>query len=114
LNVVKTVTETHDAIVTSIAMVSKAWYDRLPADLQKILVEEGEAVQKELFDWTVDFNQKGRQTWTDKGGELIKLSPPDQAEMMKRLSTVGEEVVASQPRLKEIYDLMVQTARSRR
>ena len=47
-------------MVTSIAMVSKPWYDKLPPDLQKILMEEGEAVQKELFDWTVDFNAKGR------------------------------------------------------
>ena len=80
----------------------RVWYDQLPADLQKILVEEGGAVQKELFDWTADFNAKGRQTWTD------------QAEMMKRLSTVGHEVVTSQPRVKEVYDLMVQTARAER
>ena len=101
-------------MVTSIAMVSKLWYDKLPPDLQKVLMEEGEAVQKELFDWTVDFNNKGRQTWTEKGGELIKLSPADQAEIMKRLSTVGDEVVASQPRVKEVYDLMVQTAKAKR
>ncbi|HEV8642324.1 MAG TPA: TRAP transporter substrate-binding protein [Methylomirabilota bacterium] len=113
-DILKTVTETHDAMVTSIAMVSKLWYDKLPPDLQKVLVEEGEAVQKELFDWTVDFNNKGRQTWTDKGGELIKLPAADQAEMIKRLSTVGGEVVASQPRLKEVYDLMVQTAKAKR
>ena len=113
-DILKAVTETHDAMITSIAMVSKLWYDKLPPDLQKILVEEGEAVQKELFDWTVDFNNKGRQTWTDKGGELIKLPAADQAELTKRLSTVGDEVVASQPRLKEIYDLMVQTAKARR
>jgi TRAP-type C4-dicarboxylate transport system substrate-binding protein len=113
-DIVKNVTETHDAMVTSIAMVSKPWYDKLPPDLQKVLVEEGEAVQKELFDWTVEFNNKGRQTWTEKGGELIKLSAADQAEMLKRLSTVGDEVVAAQPRLKEIYDLMVQTAKAKR
>ncbi|MBI1963859.1 MAG: TRAP transporter substrate-binding protein [Candidatus Rokubacteria bacterium] len=113
-DILKTVTETHDAMITSIAMVSKLWYDKLPPDLQKVLVEEGEAVQKELLDWTVDFNTKGRQTWTDKGGELIKLPAADQAELMKRLSTVGDEVVGSQPRLKEIYDLMVQTAKAKR
>jgi TRAP-type C4-dicarboxylate transport system substrate-binding protein len=113
-DILKAVTETHDAMITSIAMVSKLWYDKLPPDLQKVLVEEGEAVQKELLDWTVDFNNKGRQTWTDKGGELIKLPPADQAELMKRLSTVGDEVVASEPRLKEVYDLMVQTAKAKR
>jgi TRAP-type C4-dicarboxylate transport system substrate-binding protein len=113
-DILKTVTETHDAIITSISMVSKLWYDRLPPDLQKILVEEGEAVQKELFDWALDFNAKGRQVWLDKGGELIKLPPADQAELVKRLSTVGDEVVAAQPRLKEVYDLLVQTARARK
>lgn len=113
-DILKPVTETHDAMVTSIGMVSKPWFDKLPPDLQKILVEEGQAVEKELLDWTVDFNEKGRKLWVEKGGELIKLSPADQAEMMKRLSTVGDEVVAPQPRLKEIYDLMVQTAKAKR
>ncbi len=113
-DILKTVTETHDAMVTSIALVSKLWYDKLPPDLQKILVEEGEAVQKELFDWTLDFNEKGRKLWIEKGGELITLPPADQAEMMKRLSTVGDEVVASQPGVKEVYDLMVQTANAKR
>ena len=113
-DILKTVTDTRDAMVTSIAMVSRPWYDKLPPDLQKVLTEEGEAVQKELFDWTVEFNAKGRQTWTEKGGELITLPAADQAEMMKRLATVGDEVVASQPRLKEVYDLMAQTAKAKR
>ena len=47
-------------------------------------------------------------------GVLIKLSATDQAEMMKRVATVGDEVVAAQPRLKEIYDLMVQTSKAER
>ena len=113
-DILKTITETHEAMVTAIAMVSKAWYDRLPPDLQKVIVEEGEAVQKELFDWTVDFNEKARKLWVEKSGELITLPPADQAEMIKRLATVGDEVVASQPRVKEAYDLMVQTAKAKR
>ena len=33
---------------------------------------------------------------------------------MRRLSTVGDEVVGALPRLKEVYDLMVQTANAKR
>jgi hypothetical protein len=62
----------------------------------------------------VEFNEQARRTWRDKGGELIKLPPTDQAEMIKRLSTVGDEVVRAQPRIKEVYDLMVQTAKAKR
>jgi len=113
-DILKPVTETHDAIVFSIAMVSKLWYDKLPPDLQKALMEEGAAVEKELHDWTVDFNNKARNLWKEKGGELIKLSPADQAELVKRLSTVGDEVAAKQPQLKAIYDLLVSTAKARR
>ncbi|MGH7313028.1 MAG: TRAP transporter substrate-binding protein [Candidatus Rokuibacteriota bacterium] len=113
-DILKTVTETHDAMVTAIALVSKLWYDKLPPDLQKILVEEGRAVEEECLDWTVAFNNKARQTWLEKGGELIKLPPADQAELIKRLSTVGDEVVTTQPRVKEVYDLMVQTAKAKR
>lgn len=113
-DILKSVTETHDAMVTSIALVSKAWYDKLPPDLQKILVEEGRAVEKECFDWTVAFNNKARQTWLANGGELITLPAADQAEMMKRLATVGDEVVTAEPRVKAVYDLMVQTAKAKR
>lgn len=113
-DIVKYVTETGDAIVTSVALVSKSWYDKLPPDLQKILMEEGEAVQKELFDWTVDANNKGRALWKEKGGELIQLSPADQAEMMRRLSTVGDEVVAANPPVKQVYDLLVERAKANR
>lgn len=113
-DIVRYVTETHDAMITSIGMVSKGWYDRLPPDLQKIVLEEGEAIQKELLDWTVDFNNKARELWKDKGGELIKLPAADQAELMKRMATVGDEVVAAAPVVKPVYDLLVERAKAMR
>jgi TRAP-type C4-dicarboxylate transport system substrate-binding protein len=113
-DILKTVTETHDAMVFSIGMVSKLWFDKLPPDLQKMVVEEAAAIEKECHDWTVDFNDKARDLWKDKGGELIKLSAGDQAELMKRLSTVGDEVAAKDSSLKAVYDLMVSTAKARR
>jgi TRAP-type C4-dicarboxylate transport system substrate-binding protein len=113
-DIVKYVTETHDAMITAIAMVSKSWYDKLPPDLQRLLMDEGEAVQKELFDWTVEANNKARALWTEKGGELIKLPAADQAEFTKRVATVGDEVVKSQPAIRPVYELLVESARANR
>ena len=101
-------------MITAIAMVSKSWYDKLPPDLQRLLMEEGEAVQKELFDWTVEANNKARALWTEKGGELIKLPAADQAEFTKRVATVGDEVVKSQPAIRPVYELLVESARANR
>jgi TRAP-type C4-dicarboxylate transport system substrate-binding protein len=113
-DIVKHVTETHDAMITAVGMVSKGWYDRLPPDLQKVVIEEGEAVQKELFDWTVDFNQKARALWKEKGAELIALPAAEQAELMRKISTVGDEVVAPLPAVKAVYDLLVERAKAMR
>ena len=45
-----------------------------------------------------------RKTWTDHGGELIALPPDEQAEMMKRMSTIAEDVGARRPAIKEMYE----------
>jgi TRAP-type C4-dicarboxylate transport system substrate-binding protein len=99
-DIVKYVTESHDAIILSVGFV--------------IILEEGKALEKPMLEWTLDFNEKARKIWKDHGGELIKLSAADQAEMMKRHSTVGAEVVKNKPGLKKIYNLLSEVAKETR
>ena len=41
----KVLTQTDDTMLVPIAVVSKAWLDKLPPDLQKLVVDEGRKLQ---------------------------------------------------------------------
>lgn len=106
----KFLTATEYSMISTVALVSGAWFDKLPSDLQKILVEEADAVEGDLLAWvTGEINAAG-DVWTKNGGEVIRLSQADQAEMMRRLSVVGDRVAQDTPAIREIYNLLKERA----
>lgn len=109
-DVVKYATLTHEAIIPEVMMVSKMWFDRLPPDLQKILVEEGKAIEPGLYEYTVKAQEEAKKIWEENGGEVIEFSADERARMMKELSTVADEVLGNAPKVSEMYQLLVRTA----
>ena len=103
----KYMTETGHSYVFSVAEMSKKWLQSLPPDLQKIVVEEGAKIGEAITPWQFNFYDQGRKTWVDKGGELIKLPPEEQAALMEKLGSIGEDLSKSRPPLKEIYEVLV-------
>jgi TRAP-type transport system periplasmic protein len=103
----KYMTETGHSYVFSVAEISKKWLDGLPPDLQKIIIDEGAKMGEAITPWQFDFYDRGRKIWVDKGGELIKLPPDEEAAMLEKLGSVGEDLSKSRPPLKEIYDVLV-------
>jgi TRAP-type C4-dicarboxylate transport system substrate-binding protein len=106
----KHIIETDQAAVTVVSVVSKMWFDKLPPEQQKAILAAGIKADREIYPWAVDFMAKARQTWTSNGGTATKLSPEEQAEMMKMLRPVGAEVTAKNPREKELFELLVKVA----
>ena len=104
------ITTTHESVIVSMGFVSKLWFDKLPPDLQKIIVEEGRALEPEMQAWDNDYKASLYGEWQKMGGELISLSPQDKAELVRRTSGIGAEVVKDTPAVKEFYDLMIATA----
>ena len=100
----KYMTETGQYFVLIVAEMSKKWYDTLPADLQKIVLAEAEAASHEIVAWQAQDMANQRKTWLEHGGELAQLPPDEQAEMMKRMSTIADDVGARRPAIKEMYD----------
>jgi TRAP-type C4-dicarboxylate transport system substrate-binding protein len=107
-NVNKTLTETHDTLLISYGALSKAWLDKLPPDLSKIIVDEARKLQpwsrKQATDEVVELREK----WKKNGGEIVTLPPADQAELEKRLKPIGVEVTKNDPALKAFYDKVQQ------
>ena len=96
-DVVKVITITNDTMLVSLAVVSKVWFDKLPADLQKIVTETGRKVQVENSAFERDFNKVQGQRWVELGGQMHTLPPEDLAKMAELLKSVGDDVSKDQP-----------------
>jgi TRAP-type C4-dicarboxylate transport system substrate-binding protein len=107
----KYMTETGQAYIFSIAMLSKRWFDGLPPDLQGIVLATSRQAGAEAIPWSLDFLAEQRKAWVDKGGEVIALPAADRAEMMAKLASVGDDIVKTKPDLKPLWDQMVATAK---
>jgi TRAP-type C4-dicarboxylate transport system substrate-binding protein len=110
----KYVTETNQPAIFLILEVSQKWYDSLPKDLQEIVDRDGAAVSKSIEPVAVKMYQEQRKAWTDAGGELISLPRDEQAEMMRMLSSVGDDVSKTKPALHEAYQIVSDAAKRTR
>ncbi len=90
--------------ILSVSLVSKIFYDRLPPDLQKIVLETGTKIEPQLAKWQIERIASDTKAWTDKGGKIVKLSPDDQQEAVRRTSASAQAVVAKSAPLKDLYD----------
>ena len=50
------------------------------------------------------------KTWLDGGGELIELPADEQAQMLKTLASVGEDVSKAKPALAAAYKVVADAA----
>ena len=87
-----------------IALVSKVWFDKLPADLQKAIVDTGRKLEPDMHQWQIKRIADDRKAWADRGGKIVKLSPAEQAEAEKRVDAAVQAVLAKNPPSKELYD----------
>ncbi len=105
-DLLKVVTVTNDTFIISLAVVSKAWLDTLPPDLQKIVVDSGAAVQAKTQAWEVDFTKKLENDWTALGGTVHMLSPEDLAQLKTLLDPVGDAVTKDQPAVHDMLQMV--------
>ena len=54
--------------------------------------------------------QEQRKAWVDSGGELISLPQNEQAQMMRMLASVGDDVSKAKPALREAYQVVTDAA----
>ena len=107
----KYMTETAHAYIFSIAMVSKRWFDGLPADLQSQVISAAKQAGSETTPWASEFFTSQHKVWTDRGGETIVLPPADRAELMDKMAPIGGDIVKTKPALKPLWEQMVATTK---
>lgn len=108
--VAKYITFDGSGMIPSCISTSKVWLDKLPADLRKTYLDLG----KELENWAsamaLDFAKGAEKVWKDNGGEVIRLSAAEQKELSQKLKPLGDKHLATNPRVKEMYELVKQVA----
>ena len=114
-DIVKYYTNTNHYFITSIATVSKKWFDGLPPDLQKIVVEEGRAVHAELLEWGKNFNREAVGIWKEKTKDgLVELTAEQRAAFRSRMEGVDAKVAQEVTGIKEWLDLLRAKAKALR
>jgi C4-dicarboxylate-binding protein DctP len=110
-SVAKYVTEIGQPAIFAIVEISKKWHDSLPADLQQIVDRDAAAEAAAINASAVAFDATSRQAWLDGGGELISLPADEQADMLRMLASVGEDVSKAKPSLNAAYQIVTEAAR---
>jgi TRAP-type C4-dicarboxylate transport system substrate-binding protein len=98
--------ETDHALIAAVAVFSKSWFDQLPPDLQKIVVEDGQKASEQVYAFAVHDIDRARNAWIKNGGVVNKLSPEEQAKMMQELEKVGEQINSNSPREKAMFEIL--------
>jgi TRAP-type C4-dicarboxylate transport system substrate-binding protein len=109
-DVAKNVTEIHPSIVTSIQVVNKRWFDSLPADVQKAMLEAGVKIDKEAFSFATALIDKANSDWRANGGQLLKLPGNEQAKLMAELKALGTQLLSANPAVKAEYDELLKVS----
>jgi TRAP-type C4-dicarboxylate transport system substrate-binding protein len=106
----KYVTEIGQPWINSIAVLSRKWFDSLPADLQSIVRDDAMAVSTQIVPFVNDFFAGQRQVWTDRGGELISLPAAEQQAMVAQISSVANDLSGSNPELNAAVKIVFESA----
>jgi TRAP-type C4-dicarboxylate transport system substrate-binding protein len=106
----KYVVNTGQPYVTSIAVLSKRWFDGLPPDLQKIVRDDAAQTSKDIVPFVYQFFDAQTQIWKGEGGSVTDLPPEDQAAMLAKISSIAQDVSASKPALNAAVKVVFATA----
>lgn len=96
--------------VNSIAVMSKKWLDTLPPDLQKVINDSGAKVTAEITPFVKKFFEDQVGIWKSRGGEIVDLAPADHDALLKKVSTIGEDLSKSKPGLNQAVKALFESA----
>ncbi|MBM3486615.1 MAG: TRAP transporter substrate-binding protein [Alphaproteobacteria bacterium] len=112
--VTKYVTDLGAAFIFSVFYVHKPWFDKLsPAD-RAIVTALGFELQLPTTQEAIRCGEEAWGIWKKDGAEVIKISAADRAEMMRRIKPIGDEVLLTNPKTKDMYELVKRVAERHR
>src|SRR5579884_149281 len=89
---------TQHYVITSIFLVNKGWYDRLPPDLQRLLSDQAKGLQNEMSQFSDDKNAESLKiTRETPGDEVIELTPQQLSAFKATAPGVWDKYLQSTP-----------------
>jgi len=110
IDAAKYVTVTNQPAIFLIVELNRKWYELLPKDLQQIVDKDAQAESVAINAFAIEHRKKADAEWVASGGELIKLSPDEQSNLMKILTSVGQDVSKTKPALAAAYEVVTDAA----
>lgn len=101
---------TNETMICTPVVASRAWFDKLPADAQQVVVAAAQLADKKAQDFSHDFNENAYVRWVKGGGVLVVPKPEERAAMMKALADVGERALKDEPEMLAMVALMKRVA----
>jgi TRAP-type transport system periplasmic protein len=105
-SVAKYLLATEHALLATMTVISKKWYDALAPDLQKIVADSGRKVSEGIYQWSIDDVKNGYEAWTKAGGEIARLDPRAQEALMAQILPLGAQVTSKNPGEKALFDVL--------
>jgi TRAP-type C4-dicarboxylate transport system substrate-binding protein len=96
--------------VNEIAVLNRKWLESLPADLQKVVRDDAQAVSSGIVPFVDDFYAAQRKAWTVAGGELISLPADELAALNARIASIGDDLSKDHPDLNMAVKLVLESA----
>ena len=106
----KYIVETGQPWVNDIAVLSRKWLDLLPADLQKVVRDDAQAVSSGIVPFVDAFYAAQRKAWTATGGELISLPADELAALNAKIASVGDDLSKDNSDLNAAVNVVVKSA----
>lgn len=91
-------------------IASKVWFDKLPSDMQKVMLAAAQTADDKAMEFSIGFNEQAYADWKAGGGELYLLSKQERADMMKSLAGVGPAALKDDPDSLQMYELIKRVA----
>jgi C4-dicarboxylate-binding protein DctP len=95
-------------------VVSKPWFDKLPAEVRTMIEEEAAKADDANIAWNVENLGRLYKAWNAQKGVTHELSPAEKADLRKRLQTVGDDVFKDAPQVKATYEALKAAAQRTR
>jgi TRAP-type C4-dicarboxylate transport system substrate-binding protein len=103
----KVLTRTDDTLIISTSVLSKTWLNKLPADLRRIVVEEGPKLQGKATEFSHANEKFFLGKWKELGGSLITLPADDLAKIRSMLASVGKDVTKDNPKVNAFRERII-------
>ena len=110
----KYATMTGDTYIPIITFASTQWMQKLPADLRELVLKVSSQVKDRGLQMAIADQDAAMKSLAENGVELIRLSPEQQAEWMRRARQASDDYFGNEPNMKDLYAALKEAAEKTR